>query len=298
MGFFFFQTLQEYSYVCNSFALTLDLLRSIKSLKKWKCSFDFRFCGERWATVWDVSSKQNGVCLAAHRPGYVFPDASTEEDLPDDARGPEPAPEPAPGLDVWPLADKLPCGASSLPLPLWPHVSEGGRSKFNFDVCKQSRLFILSVLLIEANLLHVHARKKKHNFGKLVLLIFALLQVKPVVSQFLKEKKLPYQEDAYLSRLRLFFHRYQELMVFAPPITELVGVQWPLVFLSRSFTALCDCLQRTQHGKWLFNWFILTCDWKSKGRIMWASLPFIINKHQHDENSQVTTWLGVLASFM
>lgn len=51
------------------------------------------------------------------------------------------------------------------------------------------------------------------------------LKVKPVVSQFLKEKKLPYHEDAYLSRLRLFFHRYQELMVFAPPITELVGVQ-------------------------------------------------------------------------
>lgn len=57
------------------------------------------------------------------------------------------------------------------------------------------------------------------------MLLCSLLQVKPVVSQFLKEKKLPYHEDAYLSRLRLFFHRYQELMVFAPPITELVGVQ-------------------------------------------------------------------------
>ncbi|XP_026989753.1 fatty acid desaturase 6 isoform X5 [Tachysurus fulvidraco] len=51
------------------------------------------------------------------------------------------------------------------------------------------------------------------------------LKVKPIVSQFLKAKALPYQEDDYLSRLRLFFHSYQELMVFAPPITELVGVQ-------------------------------------------------------------------------
>ncbi|KAG9331867.1 hypothetical protein JZ751_016680 [Albula glossodonta] len=51
------------------------------------------------------------------------------------------------------------------------------------------------------------------------------LKVKPVVSKYLKEKKLPYQEDSYLSRLRLFFHKYQELMVFAPAITELVGVQ-------------------------------------------------------------------------
>lgn len=53
-----------------------------------------------------------------------------------------------------------------------------------------------------------------------------LVQVKPVVSKYLTEKQLPYQEDTYLSRLHLFFHKYQELMVFAPPITELVGVQW------------------------------------------------------------------------
>ncbi|XP_044033699.1 fatty acid desaturase 6 [Siniperca chuatsi] len=51
------------------------------------------------------------------------------------------------------------------------------------------------------------------------------LKVKPVVSKYLTEKQLPYQEDSYLSRLHLFFHKYQELMVFAPPITELVGVQ-------------------------------------------------------------------------
>ncbi|XP_026887503.2 fatty acid desaturase 6 [Electrophorus electricus] len=51
------------------------------------------------------------------------------------------------------------------------------------------------------------------------------LKVKPIVSQYLKAKSLPYQEDSYLARLYLFFHKYQELMVFAPPITELVGVQ-------------------------------------------------------------------------
>lgn len=51
------------------------------------------------------------------------------------------------------------------------------------------------------------------------------LKVKPIVSQFLKRKSLPYQQDSYLSRLRLFFHQYHELMVLAPPITELVGIQ-------------------------------------------------------------------------
>jgi len=55
--------------------------------------------------------------------------------------------------------------------------------------------------------------------------LFCTLKVKPVVSKYLTEKQLPYQEDSYLSRLRLFFRKYQELMVFAPPITELVGVQ-------------------------------------------------------------------------
>ena len=51
------------------------------------------------------------------------------------------------------------------------------------------------------------------------------LQIKPVVSQYLKQKKLPYNEDTYASRLRLFLRRYEELMVHAPPITELVGIQ-------------------------------------------------------------------------
>ncbi|MEE6522127.1 hypothetical protein FKM82_020528 [Ascaphus truei] len=48
------------------------------------------------------------------------------------------------------------------------------------------------------------------------------LKVKPLVSTFLRERRLPYLEDTYMSRLRLFLQRYDELMVQAPPITELV----------------------------------------------------------------------------
>ncbi|XP_070790739.1 fatty acid desaturase 6 [Pituophis catenifer annectens] len=51
------------------------------------------------------------------------------------------------------------------------------------------------------------------------------LKIKPVVSQYLKKKKLRYNEDSYLSRLKLFLDKYEELMVHAPPITELVGIQ-------------------------------------------------------------------------
>lgn len=49
--------------------------------------------------------------------------------------------------------------------------------------------------------------------------------MKPVVSQFLQEKQLPYNEDTYLARFWLFLSHYEELMVQTPPITELVGLQ-------------------------------------------------------------------------
>lgn len=57
------------------------------------------------------------------------------------------------------------------------------------------------------------------------LLLPLFWQVKPVVSRFLQEKRLPYNEDSYLARFRLFLSRYEEFMVQTPPITELVGLQ-------------------------------------------------------------------------
>ncbi|XP_020661970.3 fatty acid desaturase 6 [Pogona vitticeps] len=51
------------------------------------------------------------------------------------------------------------------------------------------------------------------------------LKIKPIVSQYLTEKKLPYNEDSYWSRLKLFLDKYEELMIHAPPISELVGIQ-------------------------------------------------------------------------
>ncbi|KAJ7315990.1 hypothetical protein JRQ81_002152 [Phrynocephalus forsythii] len=51
------------------------------------------------------------------------------------------------------------------------------------------------------------------------------LKIKPIVSQYLRGKKLPYNEDSYWSRLKLFLDKYEELMVHAPPISELVGIQ-------------------------------------------------------------------------
>lgn len=46
-----------------------------------------------------------------------------------------------------------------------------------------------------------------------------------MVSRFLHEKQLPYNEDSYLARFRLFLDRYEELMVRAPLITEVAGLQ-------------------------------------------------------------------------
>ncbi|MEJ1287693.1 fatty acid desaturase domain family member 6 [Cricetulus griseus] len=51
------------------------------------------------------------------------------------------------------------------------------------------------------------------------------LKVKPLVSKFLHDKQLPYNEDSYLARFQLFLSHYEEFMVHAPSITELVGMQ-------------------------------------------------------------------------
>ncbi|KAK3723783.1 hypothetical protein QZH41_007095 [Actinostola sp. cb2023] len=51
------------------------------------------------------------------------------------------------------------------------------------------------------------------------------LKIQPLVSSYLKNHGLPYNEDTYQSRLSMFFNQYEELMVHAPPITELIGIQ-------------------------------------------------------------------------
>ncbi|KAM4691205.1 fatty acid desaturase 6 [Rhinophrynus dorsalis] len=51
------------------------------------------------------------------------------------------------------------------------------------------------------------------------------LKMKPLVSAFLREHNLPYQGDTYMSRLRLFLSRYEELMVLAPPIMQLADLR-------------------------------------------------------------------------
>lgn len=51
------------------------------------------------------------------------------------------------------------------------------------------------------------------------------LKIQPVVSSYFKKHGLPYNEATYTSQLRKFYDNYEELMVKAPPITELVGLQ-------------------------------------------------------------------------
>ena len=51
------------------------------------------------------------------------------------------------------------------------------------------------------------------------------LKIQPLVSKFLKEHDLPYQEDTYTGRMKYFLDEYKALMVNAPPITHFVGIQ-------------------------------------------------------------------------
>ncbi|KAM3909968.1 fatty acid desaturase 6 [Leptodactylus fuscus] len=48
------------------------------------------------------------------------------------------------------------------------------------------------------------------------------LKVKPLVSKYVRDHNLPYHEDSYTSRLQFFLSHYEELMVLAPPIAQLV----------------------------------------------------------------------------
>lgn len=51
------------------------------------------------------------------------------------------------------------------------------------------------------------------------------LAIKPLVSEYFKVHNLPYNEDSYSNRLKIFYDKYTEYMVDAPPITDFVGVQ-------------------------------------------------------------------------
>ena len=51
------------------------------------------------------------------------------------------------------------------------------------------------------------------------------MKIKPTVQKYIEVNELPYFEDSYWNRLRIFFKGYTELMVNAPPITEFIGIQ-------------------------------------------------------------------------
>ncbi|XP_065071333.1 fatty acid desaturase 6-like [Rhopilema esculentum] len=51
------------------------------------------------------------------------------------------------------------------------------------------------------------------------------LKVKPIVRSYLEKNKLPYHEDSYWNRLKVFYHNYASLMVHAPPLTNFIGIQ-------------------------------------------------------------------------
>nr|XP_002740336.1 PREDICTED: fatty acid desaturase 6-like [Saccoglossus kowalevskii] len=51
------------------------------------------------------------------------------------------------------------------------------------------------------------------------------LKIKPIVSKYLTGNSLPYNEDTYMNRLRMFVNKYEELMVKLPPISEFIGIQ-------------------------------------------------------------------------
>ena len=96
---------------------------------------------------------------------------------------------------------------------------------------KRLRLMATGVLNLERNpfldyffghsLINCHV--EHHLFPQLS--DFMCMKIKPSVSKYLKDTNLPYYEDSYWNRLKLFFNEYTELMVNAPPITDFIGIQ-------------------------------------------------------------------------
>lgn len=84
----------------------------------------------QWFLVGDQLDQLTAVLtrlsvFPAHRSGHVLSQQAAQTDPADESRGLELTPELGSGLDLWTLSDQLPRGASSLPLPVGPHVSEG-----------------------------------------------------------------------------------------------------------------------------------------------------------------------------
>jgi len=51
------------------------------------------------------------------------------------------------------------------------------------------------------------------------------LKIKPAVKEFVMKAGLPYNETSYWERLSIFHEKYDELMVYAPPVTHFIGFQ-------------------------------------------------------------------------
>jgi len=96
---------------------------------------------------------------------------------------------------------------------------------------KRLRLMATGVLNLERNpfldyffghsLINCHV--EHHLFPQLS--DYMCMKIKPTVSEYLQSQQLPYLEDSYWNRLKIFFARYTELMVDAPPITDFIGIQ-------------------------------------------------------------------------
>ena len=96
---------------------------------------------------------------------------------------------------------------------------------------KRLRLMATGVLNLERNLFLDHffghslinCHVEHHLFPQLSDNM--CMKIKPTVRKYLEDNELPYMEDGYWNRLKIFFNRYTELMVDAPPITDFIGIQ-------------------------------------------------------------------------
>lgn len=106
-------------------------------------------------------------------------------------------------------------------LPMYARESKPARIyQMSTGVLNLARNPIMDVVFGHA-LYHCHV--EHHLFPRLSDNM--CLKIKPVVRAYLRKHGLPYNEDSYMSRLSMFWERYDELMVDAPPVTHFIGIQ-------------------------------------------------------------------------
>ena len=105
-------------------------------------------------------------------------------------------------------------------LPMYNPKKRPGRVRLMASGCLNLSRNVILDYCFGHSLVNCHV--EHHLFPKLSDNM--CMKVKPIVKEYLEDNGLPYQEDSYWNRLKLFYQNYKEWMVDPPPLTDFIGI--------------------------------------------------------------------------